>query len=83
MEAQQAQSRPDFVSKLCISLKESAETSYWFRLLMATDYLSEKEYTSIARDCKELEKLLTSIIKSTKTSGQMTSAVHNEPEKPE
>ena len=83
VEAQQAQSRPDFVSKLCISLKESAETSYWLRLLMATDYLSEKEYTSIARDCKELEKLLTSIIKSTKTSGQMTSAVHNEPEKPE
>ena len=83
VEAQQAQSRPDFVSKRCISLKESAEPSYWLRLLMATDYLSEKEYTSIARDCKELEKLLTSIIKSTKTSGQMTSAVHNEPEKPE
>ena len=83
VEAQQAQSRPDFVSRLCISLKESAKTSYWLRLFMATDHLSEKEYASIARDCKELEKLLTSIIKSTKTSGQMTSAVHNEPEKPE
>ena len=83
VEAQQAQSRPDFVSKLCISLKESAETSYWLRLLKATDYLSEKEYTSIARDCKELEKLLTSIIKSTKTSGQMTSTVPNEPGNPE
>lgn len=65
-ESQQAQSRPDFISKLSIALKEAVETNYWLRLLRATDYLSEKEYSSIITDCRELEKLLTSIIKSTK-----------------
>ena len=37
-EAQQAQSRPDFASKLNISLKEAAETDYWLRLLHETEY---------------------------------------------
>ena len=69
-EAQQAQSRKDFVSKLCIALKEAGETDYWIRLLRATDYLTESEYKSVITDCKELEKLLTSIVKSTKSSVQ-------------
>ena len=68
VEAQQAQSRPDFISKLSIALKEAVETDYWLRLLCATEYLSEKEFTSIYADCKELIKLLTSIIKSSKDS---------------
>ena len=67
-EAQQAQSRPDFIAKLCIALKEAGETNYWLRLLRATDYLTENEYQSIIADCAEVEKLLTSIIKSTKSS---------------
>lgn len=68
-EAQQAQ-RPDFISKRCIALKEAGETDYWLRLLRATDYLSEHEYDSLIIDCKELEKLLTTIIKSTKSLPQ-------------
>ena len=35
-EAQQAQSRPDFISKMNIALKETSETDYWLRLLHAT-----------------------------------------------
>ena len=66
VETQQAQSRPDFISKLSIALKEAVETDYWLRLLHAAECLSEKEFSSIYTDCKELEKLLTSIIKSTK-----------------
>lgn len=65
-EAQQAQSRPDFISKLNIALKEAVETNYWLRLLQATDYLSQVEFNSIYSDCRELEKLLTSIIKTSK-----------------
>ena len=65
-ESQQAQSRPDFIAKLSIALKEAVETNYWLRLLRATEYLSEKEYASVIIDCKELEKLLTAIIRSTK-----------------
>ena len=68
IESQQAQSRADFVSKLNIALKEAVETNYWLRLLHATDYLSSAEYASIIADCKELEKLLTAIIKTTRNS---------------
>ena len=71
-EAEQAQSRADFIAKLSISLKEAAETNYWIRLLYATDYLMESEYLSIIADCKELEKLLTSIIKTSRDTPQIS-----------
>ena len=67
-ESQQAQSRPDFIHKLSIALKEASETNYWLRLLHATDYLNDNEYQSIICDCQELEKMLTSIIKSAKST---------------
>ena len=66
-EAQQPQSNADFVAKLSISLKEASETRYWLRLLAATGYLSEKESASMLADCTELEKLLTAIIKTTRS----------------
>ena len=65
-EAQQAQSRADFLSKLNIALKEAVETEYWLRLLEATQYLSADEYESLARDCDELIKLLVSVVKAVK-----------------
>ena len=36
-ESQQAQSRPDFIAKLSIALKETSETKYWLRLLYAAE----------------------------------------------
>ena len=65
-EAQQAQSRPDFISKLSIALKETSETKYWLRLLRECVYLSEMEFNSVFRDCVEIEKLLVSIVKTSK-----------------
>ena len=65
-EAEQAQSRADFRSKLGIALKEAVETDYWLRLLYATEYLTPQEFQSIHSDCKKKKKMLTSIIKSSK-----------------
>ena len=65
-EAQRAQSKADFVSKLSIALKEASETKYWIRLLHASDYLTDTEYQSIFGDCVELEKILVSILNSSK-----------------
>ena len=65
-EAEQAQSKPDFVSKMNIALKETSETKYWIKLLQATDYLSKEESNSILDDCVELEKILVKIVKSSK-----------------
>ena len=67
-EAQQAQSKADFIAKLSIALKEATETKYWIRLLHATDFLTEHEFQSIFSDCTELEKILVSILKSSKDS---------------
>jgi four helix bundle protein len=60
-----AQSTKDFISKLQISLKETNETEYWLELLLATEYINEKEFLSIQADCLELKKILISIINST------------------
>ena len=65
-EAQQAESNADFVHKLSIALKEANETEYWLLLLTKTDYISTQQSTSILTDCRELLKLLTSIVKSSK-----------------
>ena len=65
-EAEQGQSRADFIAKMNIALKEAAETNYWLRLLHATNYLTKAEFTSIYSDCRELERMLTAIVKTSK-----------------
>lgn len=63
-EAQYGSSRKDFLNKLYIALKESAETQYWLELLFSCDYLTSAEYQSLYQDCEELRKLLSAITKS-------------------
>ena len=65
-ESKNAQSRNDFISKLNIALKESDETLYWLTLLHKAEVLEQHYFESIRKDCTELIKLLTSIIKTTK-----------------
>ena len=65
-EAQQAQSRPDFLSKMNIALKEASESEYWIRLLERTEYLTYEQADSVKRDCEEVKRLLHAIVKSTK-----------------
>ncbi len=65
-EAEQAESKADFIHKMAIALKEANETDYWIELLVQSDYLSQNEYESINPEVVELCKLLTSIIKSSK-----------------
>ncbi len=67
-EAQEAQSKNDFISKLSISLKEARESKYWIELLKETDYLTIKEADSLLNNLTEILKLLISIIKTTRTN---------------
>ena len=66
-EAQSAFTKKDFIHKMSISLKETRETEYWLKLLKETDSINEKEFNSLIKDCEEILKLLTSIIKSSKS----------------
>ena len=65
-EANQAQSRKDFVNKLSIALKEATETNYWLRLLRDTEILEAPIASSLLQDCEEIQKILTSSIRTTK-----------------
>ena len=62
-EAQCAISKKDFIAKLYISLKEPNETLYWLRLLQRTQYITNKQYESVYKDCEELKRMLVSIAK--------------------
>jgi len=64
-EAQQAQSKPDFISKLSIALKEAQETHYWLRLLKESKII-EINVSDYLTNTEELIRLLTSIIISSK-----------------
>lgn len=65
-EAEFGQSKPDFISKMNIALKEANETEYWLCLLRDTEYLDEKLFISMQADCKELIAMLVSTIKTAK-----------------
>ena len=65
-EAEYAQSKADFISKLSIAIKETNEVLYWLELLFKTEYIDEKLFKSLQADAEELLKLLTSIINTTK-----------------
>jgi four helix bundle protein len=65
-EGEQAESKADFIHKLSIALKEANETEYWLELLSKSNYLDETTVNSITADLKEILRLLTSIIKTTK-----------------
>jgi len=61
-----AASRPDFINKLQISIKEANETKYWLELLFKTECIDEKLYESLQTDLVEIIKLLTSSIRTLK-----------------
>jgi len=68
VEANYAQSRDDFASKMGIAVKEAAETRYWLELLIEGGILEESDaYSSLHQECEELIKMLVSSIKTVKT----------------
>ena len=64
-EAQKAQTRPDFNTKLNIALKEANETYYWLKLLHRTEYISDDAFISLEKDINEIISILVTICKQT------------------
>ena len=69
-ESEFAQSSADFITKLHIALKEANETMNWLNILHDTEYLSDKEFDSMASDCSEIIAMLVSSIKTTKENNK-------------
>ena len=59
-------SQADFIAKLQISLKETAETEYWLRLLLLSEYIDEKLAQSLIDDCLEIKRILVASLKTAK-----------------
>ena len=67
-EAKYAQSRPDFISKLEIALKECSETDYWLELLYRKNKLSQENYKSLRNQCGSIRRRLIASITTAKKS---------------
>ncbi len=57
-EANYAQGRKDFISKLEIALKEANETGYWLTLLYRTKYIDEPTFQVLSQQCGTIRVLL-------------------------
>lgn len=65
-EANYAQSKADFVSKLQIALKECYETEYWLELFSKTNIVDSKQCSELKNDCGKIRRILISSINTTK-----------------
>ena len=65
-EAQYAQGKKDFISKLEIAQKECFETEYWLELLFEIDYIPESTYKPLQNQCGAIRRMLISSLKTAK-----------------
>lgn len=68
-EAQAAQSKADFVSKMSIALKEARETHLRLRLLVPAKVISPSELEPLIQEADEIKRVIGAIIVSTKRGG--------------
>lgn len=67
-EANYAQGKKDFISKLEIALKEANETGYWLELLYRTEYIDETTYKSLSEQCASIRVMLIASCKTAKSN---------------
>lgn len=67
-EANYANSKPDFISKMHISLKECAETEYWIRLLQKSEYIDNNYARQLLNDCLSIKRMLIATLNTVKSN---------------
>ena len=67
-EAQYAQGKKDFISKLEIALKEASETGYWLELAYRTNYIDAQQYKILSDKCATLRVTLVSSCRTAKAN---------------
>ena len=65
-ESKNAQTDPDYLTKMSIALKEADETQYWLEVLFRSGIIAETEYDSMNKALKEIIAILVSIVKTLK-----------------
>ncbi len=69
-EADNAESKADFIHKMGIAQKEADETLYWLELLKETSFIADKEFLSIYSDAEEIIKLIKRILITAKNNNK-------------
>ena len=69
-EAQYAQGKKDFISKLEIALKEASETGYWLELLYRTKYIDEQTFKTLSAKCTSLRAMLIASCRTAKENSK-------------
>lgn len=69
-EAQYAQSKKDFISKLEIALKECSETSFWLKLLYTTNRIDLNKYNKAEKMCGTIRRILISSCTTAKANSK-------------
>ena len=67
-EANYGNSKADFISKMHIALKETAETEYWLKLLYMSNYISKEMSESLISDCLDIKRMLIASLNTAKSS---------------
>ena len=67
-EGRAGQSKPDFIAKNFISLKEARETRFWLRVIAATDPPLERELQPFLQEANEFIAMLTATLKTARSS---------------
>ena len=69
-EAKYAHSRPDFIAKLQIALKECYETEYWIEIAQKAGLISNEVTKTILHDCGSIRRMLISAINTAKENAK-------------
>ena len=69
-EAKYAHSRPDFIAKLQIALKECYETEYWIEIARKAGIVSEEDTKDILHDCGVIRRMLISSVNTAKENAR-------------
>ena len=67
-EAQDGQTKPDFIAKLSVSRKEARETNYWLRMSLAIGAVNKKEVEWELQEVGELRAMIVAAIKTARGS---------------
>ena len=67
-EANYAASKPDFINKLCIALKECEETEYWIEMLVGSNSITEEDAKKLLQECGSIRRMLVKSVNTAKNN---------------
>ncbi len=66
-EADDAESRKDYIHKVGIAKKEARETAYWLKMIVVAEPKLKEEAMKIYQEAKELNLIMNAIIRKSST----------------